>query len=469
MTARLDERSIRKIALTALAGTSIEWYDFFLYGTAAALIFPTAFFPADMPPAVALLASFSTFAVGFIARPIGGIIFGHYGDRIGRKNALVVALVLMGAATTLIGCLPSYASIGVAAPILLIVLRFRAGHRDRWPVGRRGAARDRERPAASTRVLRQLCPGRRAGRRDPGESRVSDREREHRRRRHSCNGAGACRSCSASCSSASRCSCSCELEDTVEFLKLQKSADATLRLAVRQSARRARSAAHASEADRARGRRISRRAGPVLHPDRVRDRVRHGCRAGRRSRATPCWLGSARRRGGDDSRAADRRRMVGSLRAARRLHGWRSTARRMELRDLPADRHRLVPVDLRRHRGRAGARRDDVRAAGRVHRRAVQHLPCATRAHRSAINWARSSAAASRRSSRRRCSRESPGHTSAFRSTWPSRARSRCGRRGCSARRRARGPRRRRQPEITASRTCRRSCSRNRCCRCRRR
>ena len=123
----LDERSVRKIAMTALAGTSIEWYDFFLYGTAAALVFPKAFFPADMPPVIALLASFSTFAVGFIARPIGGVIFGHYGDRIGRKKALVVALVLMGAATTLIGCLPTYASIGAAAPLLLIVLRFAQG------------------------------------------------------------------------------------------------------------------------------------------------------------------------------------------------------------------------------------------------------------------------------------------------------------------------------------------------------
>jgi metabolite-proton symporter len=127
MTTRLDERSIRRIALTALAGTSIEWYDFFLYGTAAALVFPKAFFPAQLPPVIALLASFSTFAVGFIARPIGGIIFGHYGDRIGRKKALVVALVLMGTATTLIGCLPAYASIGVAAPLLLIVLRFAQG------------------------------------------------------------------------------------------------------------------------------------------------------------------------------------------------------------------------------------------------------------------------------------------------------------------------------------------------------
>jgi metabolite-proton symporter len=126
-TVRMDERSIRKIALTALAGTSIEWYDFFLYGTAAALVFPKAFFSAGMPPVVALLASFSTFAVGFVARPVGGIIFGHYGDRIGRKRALVVALLLMGVATTLIGCLPSYASIGAAAPILLIVLRFAQG------------------------------------------------------------------------------------------------------------------------------------------------------------------------------------------------------------------------------------------------------------------------------------------------------------------------------------------------------
>ena len=75
------ESSMRRLATTALAGTSIEWYDFFLYGTAAALVFPRLFFPADMPPLVALLASFSTFAVGFLARPIGGILFGHFGDR----------------------------------------------------------------------------------------------------------------------------------------------------------------------------------------------------------------------------------------------------------------------------------------------------------------------------------------------------------------------------------------------------
>ena len=93
--------NIRKVALTSLAGTSIEWYDFFLYGTAAAIIFPKAFFPADMPAMVALIASFSTFAVGFLARPLGGIIFGHFGDRVGRKQTLVIALLIMGASTTL--------------------------------------------------------------------------------------------------------------------------------------------------------------------------------------------------------------------------------------------------------------------------------------------------------------------------------------------------------------------------------
>jgi len=122
-----NDRSILKIALTALAGTSIEWYDFFLYGTAAALIFPTLFFPKDLPPLVGLLAAFSTFAVGFIARPIGGILFGHFGDRHGRKRALVTALTLMGVATTLIGCLPSYAAVGVAAPVMLVLLRFVQG------------------------------------------------------------------------------------------------------------------------------------------------------------------------------------------------------------------------------------------------------------------------------------------------------------------------------------------------------
>ena len=122
-----NERSMRKVAGTALAGTSIEWYDFFIYGTAAALVFPTAFFPAEMPATVALIASFSTFAVGFIARPLGGVVFGHYGDRVGRKQTLVVALLIMGAGTTMIGLLPTYESIGFFAPLLLVLLRFVQG------------------------------------------------------------------------------------------------------------------------------------------------------------------------------------------------------------------------------------------------------------------------------------------------------------------------------------------------------
>ena len=118
---------MRKVALTALAGTSIEWYDFFLYGAAAALIFPAAFFSENIPPATALILSLLTFAAGFIARPIGGIIFGHFGDKIGRKKTLISALMLMGISSTLIGLLPTYAMIGVAAPILLTLLRFAQG------------------------------------------------------------------------------------------------------------------------------------------------------------------------------------------------------------------------------------------------------------------------------------------------------------------------------------------------------
>ncbi len=127
MSDQASGSSMRKVAMTSLAGTSIEWYDFFLYGTAAALIFPRAFFPADMPPMVALIAAFGTFAVGFIARPIGGLIFGHFGDRVGRKKALVTALMMMGVATTLIGLLPTYMMIGATAPLLLTVLRFVQG------------------------------------------------------------------------------------------------------------------------------------------------------------------------------------------------------------------------------------------------------------------------------------------------------------------------------------------------------
>jgi metabolite-proton symporter len=118
--------SVRKVIVASLIGTSLEWYDFFIYGTAAALVFNQLFFPT-FEPLVGTLLAFTTYAVGFIARPLGGLIFGHYGDRIGRKNVLVVTLLLMGIATFAIGLLPTYATIGVWAPILLVALRFLQG------------------------------------------------------------------------------------------------------------------------------------------------------------------------------------------------------------------------------------------------------------------------------------------------------------------------------------------------------
>jgi metabolite-proton symporter len=105
-----------------MVGTTIEWYDFFLYGAAAALVFNKLFFPS-FEPLVGTLLAFTTYAVGFVARPVGGVVFGHYGDKIGRKKLLVISLVLMGGATFAIGLLPTYAAIGVGAPLLLVTLR----------------------------------------------------------------------------------------------------------------------------------------------------------------------------------------------------------------------------------------------------------------------------------------------------------------------------------------------------------
>ncbi|MEV4050152.1 MFS transporter [Amycolatopsis sp. NPDC049688] len=119
-------RAFRKLLAAGLVGSSIEWYDFFLYGTAAALVFPKVFFPHATALTGTLLA-FSTFWAGFVARPIGGVLAGHLGDRYGRKPVVVGCLALMGAATFLIGCLPSAAAVGALAPILLVVLRFVQG------------------------------------------------------------------------------------------------------------------------------------------------------------------------------------------------------------------------------------------------------------------------------------------------------------------------------------------------------
>jgi len=118
--------SIRKVVVASFIGTTIEWYDFFIYTTAAALVFPQLFFPS-FEPLAGTLASFATYAVGFLARPLGGVIFGHYGDKIGRKAMLVTTLLIMGIATFVVGLLPTYETIGIWAPILLVVLRLLQG------------------------------------------------------------------------------------------------------------------------------------------------------------------------------------------------------------------------------------------------------------------------------------------------------------------------------------------------------
>ena len=118
--------SNRNILLGSLVGTTIEFFDFYIYANAAVLVFPALFFPSDNPT-TAMLQSFATFAVAFFARPIGSAVFGHFGDRVGRKATLVAALMTMGLSTVAIGLLPTYASIGMLAPILLTLCRFGQG------------------------------------------------------------------------------------------------------------------------------------------------------------------------------------------------------------------------------------------------------------------------------------------------------------------------------------------------------
>ena len=114
------------MAIASAVGATVEWYDFFLYGTAAGLVFDKLFFSGLDGPA-AQFAAFGTFAVGFLARPVGGLIFGHFGDRIGRKQMLILTLLIMGVGTALIGLLPTYDQIGVWAPVLLVALRILQG------------------------------------------------------------------------------------------------------------------------------------------------------------------------------------------------------------------------------------------------------------------------------------------------------------------------------------------------------
>src|SRR5690554_6234828 len=121
-----SEKQKRRAVLASYIGTTLEYYDFLLYGVAAAIVFPKIFF-VSLDPLAATLSSFATFAVGYFARPLGAVVFGHYGDRIGRKNVLVVTLVLMGLASVMIGLLPTYQQIGIVAPILLVLMRLLQG------------------------------------------------------------------------------------------------------------------------------------------------------------------------------------------------------------------------------------------------------------------------------------------------------------------------------------------------------
>lgn len=122
----VDPRQGRRAGSAAFIGTTIEWFDFYIYGTASALVLGDLFFP-DVSPAMGTLAAFATFAVGFIARPLGGIVFGHFGDKFGRKNTVITTLLLMGLATVGVGLLPTYEQIGFMAPVLLVILRIIQG------------------------------------------------------------------------------------------------------------------------------------------------------------------------------------------------------------------------------------------------------------------------------------------------------------------------------------------------------
>ena len=121
-----DARQMRRVVVASLIGATIEWYDFFLYGVVAGIVFNKLYFPGS-DPLVSTMLAYGTFAVGFLSRPLGGVIFGHFGDKLGRKSMLVMTLTIMGIATMLIGLVPTYAQIGLWAPVLLLVLRVLQG------------------------------------------------------------------------------------------------------------------------------------------------------------------------------------------------------------------------------------------------------------------------------------------------------------------------------------------------------
>src|SRR6202030_1027003 len=122
----IRDPNLRRVIISSLLGATIEWYDFFLYGVVAGIVFNKLYFPAG-DPVVSTLLAYTTFAVGFVTRPLGGVIFGHFGDRIGRKSMLILTLMIMGVATFMIALVPAYSQIGVWAPISLLCLRILQG------------------------------------------------------------------------------------------------------------------------------------------------------------------------------------------------------------------------------------------------------------------------------------------------------------------------------------------------------
>lgn len=159
-----ETSGLKKIVAASMVGTVVEWYEFFLYATAASLVFGKVFFPNAGSELDGILAAFLTYAVGFIARPLGGIVFGQIGDRLGRKHTLQLTIVLVGVATFLMGCLPGFDSIGYWAPAAPHRPALHPGLRRWWRVGRRRAARRRAQPQQVPRFLVQLASGRGSGR-----------------------------------------------------------------------------------------------------------------------------------------------------------------------------------------------------------------------------------------------------------------------------------------------------------------
>jgi hypothetical protein len=169
---------MKRVAAASLVGTPIELYDFVIYATAAALVFPTVFFP-DLSAAMATIASMGTFATAFLSRPLGAVVFGYFGDRLGRKKALVATLLIMVLSTVAVGLVPSAATIGVAAPLILIVLRLLQGLAlgGEWA----GSALERGMCACGqTRPLRHVHPSRRRHRVGTGQPDISGGQLHHR-------------------------------------------------------------------------------------------------------------------------------------------------------------------------------------------------------------------------------------------------------------------------------------------------